>query len=62
MDEILEAKFDGGRFADRRWHVDGYALHWFTSKEDAEAAIGLAGQVALNAQRELGCKIEAVLP
>ena len=57
----MEAKFDGGRFDARRWYVDGYAMHWFSTKEDAEAAIGLAGQVAVNECREMHAKVQRVL-
>lgn len=59
--DFLEAKFDGGRFDKRRWYVDGYADHWFTTEEDAKAAIGLAGQIEVNAKRELGDEIRLTL-
>lgn len=61
MSDILEPKFDGARFDARRWYVDGYAMHWFTSKEDAQAAIGLAGQVEINARREMSVELQSAL-
>lgn len=58
MADLLEAKLDGGRFAERRWYVDGYGSHYFTTKEDADAAIRLSYQVATNARREILSGIE----
>jgi hypothetical protein len=57
-----EIKFDGSRFADRRYYVDGYAQHYFTTHEDAEAALALASQIATNAKRELCSTIREALP
>lgn len=57
----LEAKIDTGRFDARRWYVDGYARHWFTTKEDAEAAIGLAGQISSNERDELAANVRSAL-
>lgn len=58
---VLEAKIDTGRFDKRRWYVEGYALHRFTTEEDAKAAIGLAGQIEINAKRELGGEIRRAI-
>lgn len=58
----MEIKFDGARFADRRWYVDGYASHFFTSKEDAEAAVRLANQIAENEKLEICNAIRETLP
>lgn len=57
-----EPKFDGGRFDARRWYVDGYGRFWFSTKEDAEAAVDLAKAVSLNAERKLAQKIQDILP
>lgn len=58
---MLEAKIDTARFDRRRWYVDGYAGHWFTSQEDAEAAAALAEQVARNARSAMADRIRAAL-
>jgi hypothetical protein len=58
----MEVKRDTARFDRRQWYVDGYALHWFTTEEDAKAAIALAGQVANNERNELANKIRDALP
>ena len=44
--DLLKAEIDTAVFSDRRWYVAGYGRFWFTSKEDAEAAIGLAKAAA----------------
>jgi hypothetical protein len=61
MTAMLEAKIDTARFDSRRWYVDGYASHWFTTKEDAEAAIGLANQVSRNDREELAGAVRQAL-
>lgn len=56
-----DIKRDTGRFDRRQWFVDGYAQHWFTTREDAEAAWALAKQVSLNAEREMAIGIREYL-
>lgn len=46
--DLLKAERDTAVFSDRQWYVAGYGRFWFTSKEDAEAAIGLAKAAAGN--------------
>ncbi len=58
----MEIKRDTARFDKRQWYVDGYAQHWFTTKEDAEAALALAGQVAGNREHEICNTIRDALP
>lgn len=58
----MEIKHDAARFHSRRWYVDGYAQHYFTTQEDAEAALALASQVAGNAEREICNTIREALP
>lgn len=55
---MYEIKIDTGRFADRRWYIEGGPGHigtmpWFSTKEDAEAALSLAGMMINDAKREL---------
>jgi hypothetical protein len=57
-----EIKRDTARFDGRQWYVDGYASHFFTSREDAEAALALARQVKRNAESELCNEIRNRLP
>lgn len=57
----LEVKIDTARFDGRRWYVDGYMQHWFTCKEDAESAVGLARQVASNERDELASSVRNAL-
>lgn len=57
-----EIKRDTARFDRRQWYVDGYASHWFSTKEDAEAAVMLARQYARNERNELAEKIRDFLP
>lgn len=47
---LLKAEIETARIDSRRWYVAGYGRFWFTSKEDAEAAIGLA-QAAASSER-----------
>jgi hypothetical protein len=58
----MEIKRDTARFDNRQWYVDGYARHFFTSKEDAEAALALANQISANAQQEICNTIREALP
>lgn len=58
---MLEAKFDGGRFDKARWYVEGYPSYWFTTKEDAEAAIGLAGQHGQDMRNDVVSEIRAAV-
>lgn len=57
----LEVKCDTAR-DQRRWYIDGYARHFFTSRDDAEAALALAAQIAGNAEREICNIIRDALP
>lgn len=52
-----EIKRDTARFDRRQWYVDGYARHWFSTEEDAKAAVALAQQYAVNEKNEMGRKI-----
>ncbi len=57
-----EIKRDTARFDNRQFYVDGYAMHWFSTKDDAEAALSLANQVAENEKREVCNAIREALP
>lgn len=57
----MEAKLDTAVFGPRRWYVDGYARHQFSTKEDADAAIALAGQIASNERGELASQVRDAL-
>lgn len=59
---MSEIKRDTARFDSRQWYVDGYARHFFTSEQDAKAALDLAQQVALNERRDLCSRIREMLP
>lgn len=61
--DLLKPEFDSsGGLGVRRWYVAGYNRFWFTSKDDAQAAIDLARAVSTNELRSLGLKIEKLLP
>lgn len=59
--ELLTAEIDTAVFSERRWYVAGFGRFWFTSKEDAEAAIGLARAAAANASKVAAHKISNAL-
>jgi hypothetical protein len=58
---MLEIKRDTAVFGPRQWYVDGYEMHWFTTREDAVTAVALAGQYAEHKVNELADKIREAL-
>ena len=55
---MYEIKRDTGRFYLRQWYIEGGPDHigtmlWFSTKEDAEAALRLAGMMISYAKQEL---------
>jgi hypothetical protein len=60
--ELLKAEFDGARFDARRWCVAGYGAFWFTSEEDAKAAISLAQAHGQAERRRVSRHIRDLLP
>lgn len=58
----MDIKRDTARFDSRQWYVDGYASHWFTSEQDAKAALALAHQISANDQHEICNQIRNLLP
>jgi hypothetical protein len=56
--DLLKAERDTARFDPRQWYVAGYGRFWFTSKEDAEAAIALAKAAAGNERRAVAQHIQ----
>lgn len=49
--DLLKPEIDTAVFGARRWYVAGYGRFWFTSEEDAKAAIDLARAAAGNERR-----------
>jgi hypothetical protein len=58
----MEIKRDTAVFSRRQWYIDGYAQHWFSTEEDAKAALALAGQIVENEKREICNTIREALP
>lgn len=62
VSDMLKAEIDTAVFSNRRWYVAGYGRFWFTSKEDAEAAIALAAAHAQAERRRVSQAIRELLP
>lgn len=60
--DTLEVKRDTAVFSRRQWYIDGYALHWFSTEDDAKAALALARQYGRNERNELARQIRDMLP
>lgn len=58
---MLEVKRDTARFDRRQYYVDGYASHFFSTEEDAKAAVALAEQLARNERNDLAARVRDAL-
>ena len=64
---MIEVYLDTGVFGPHRWMISGsdnriISQAQFTSKHDAETALKVAHQFAIDAERALGRKISEILP
>lgn len=59
----MTIKRDTARFDTRQWYIDGGPGHagarpWFSTKEDAEAALSLAGMMVADAKQEFAIEVK----
>jgi hypothetical protein len=63
MKSMYEIKRDTARFDSRQWYIEGGpgsigTMPWFSTKEDAQAALSLAGMMVADARQEFAIEVK----